>query len=52
MLQSEQRFGNGDGVYTLAEQRSASDAKNSFANSVWAHNTGARTIRFGLEVNF
>jgi len=52
MLQSEKRFGNGDGVYSLAEQRLASDSKNAFANSVWSHNTGARTIRFGLEVNF
>ena len=51
-IRSEQRFGNGDGVYTLAEQRAASDAKNSFNNSVWARNTGARTVRFGLEVNF
>jgi hypothetical protein len=52
MIQSERRFGNGDGVYTLAEQRAASDAKNAAANSVWARNTGARTVRFGLEVNF
>ena len=52
MIRSEQRFGNGDGVYTLAEQRTASDSKNAFANSVWARNSGARTIRFGLEVNF
>ncbi len=51
-IRSEQRFGNGDGVYTLAEQRSASDASNAFANSIWARNSGARTIRFGLEVNF
>ncbi|MEO8754813.1 MAG: hypothetical protein ABI624_19270 [Casimicrobiaceae bacterium] len=52
MTRSEQRFGNGDGVYSLAEQRVASDSKNAGANSVWARNTGARTIRFGLEVNF
>jgi outer membrane receptor protein involved in Fe transport len=52
MIRSEQRFGNGDGVYTPAEQRAASDSKNQFANSVWARNSGARTIRFGLDVNF
>jgi len=51
-IRSEQRFGNGDGVYTLAEQRAASDSKNAAANSIWASNSGARTIRFGLEVNF
>lgn len=52
MRQSEQRFGDGNGVYSLAEQRAASDSKNAFNNSVWARNSGARTIRFGLEVNF
>ncbi len=52
MIRSEQRFGDGDGVYTLKEQRVASDSKNSFANSIWARNIGARTVRFGLEVNF
>ncbi|HEY4320137.1 MAG TPA: TonB-dependent receptor [Gemmatimonadales bacterium] len=51
-FRSEQRFGNGDHVYTLAEQRAASDSKNAFANSIWSFVTGARTIRFGLEVNF
>ena len=52
MIRSEQRFGDGDGVYTLKEQRVASDSKNSFANSIWARNIGAHTVRFGLEVNF
>jgi hypothetical protein len=51
-VRSEQRFGNGDGIYTLAEQRAASDAKNAKTNSIWNSVTGARTIRFGLEVNF
>ena len=51
-IRSEQRFGNGDGVFSLAEQRVASDSKNQLANSIWNSNTGARTIRFGLEVNF
>ena len=53
-IRSEQRFGNGDGIYTLAEQRAASNSNNAVANSVYSSNftTGARTIRFGLEVDF
>jgi outer membrane receptor for ferrienterochelin and colicin len=51
-IRSEQRFGNGDGVYTLAEQKVASDASHAQLNSIWNFVTGARTIRFGLEVNF
>ena len=51
-IRSEQRFGNGDGIYTLAEQRVASNSKEQFANSMWNFVIGARTIRFGLEVNF
>jgi len=51
-IRSEQRFGNGDGIYTLAEQRAASNSRQAFTNSIWNFVTGARTIRFGLEVNF
>lgn len=51
-IRSEQRFGNGDGSYTLAEQRTASNSNRAFTNSIYSFVTGARTIRFGLEVNF
>jgi hypothetical protein len=51
-IRSEQRFGNGDGIYTLAEQKVASDSRRAFTNSIWNFVTGARTVRFGLEVNF
>lgn len=51
-IRSEQRFGNGDGVYTVAEQRVASNSRRAFTNSIWNFVTGARTIRFGLEMNF
>ena len=45
-------FGNGDGVYTLAEQRAASDIARAgtFHISRWAG--GGRILRFGMEVNF
>lgn len=48
----EQRHGNGDGVYTLEEQRRASDLARlgTFHISRWA---GApRRVRLGMEVNF
>jgi hypothetical protein len=48
----EQRHGNGDGVYTLEEQRRASDLSRlgTFHISRWA-GTGRR-VRLGMEVNF
>jgi hypothetical protein len=48
----EQRFGNGDGIYTLEEQRVASDINRAgtFHISRWAG--GGRVLRFGMEVNF
>ncbi len=51
-IQSELRYGNGDGVYTLAERKAASDARYAFTRSVSNFVTGARSIRFGLEVDF
>lgn len=50
---SEMRFGNGDGLYTMAEQRNASDV-NRQINTFAPYNfvSGGRALRFGLEVNF
>jgi hypothetical protein len=49
---SEQRFGNGDGVYTLAEQRLASDNNNLGTKHISNYTGAGRSFRFGLEVNF
>lgn len=52
-IRSEQRFGNGDGLYTLVEQRSASDIKRDIQTfAPYNFVTGGRALRFGLEVNF
>ncbi len=40
------------GSIPLAEQRIASNSNRAFTNSIYNFVTGARTIRFGLEVNF
>jgi hypothetical protein len=52
LIRAEQRFGNGDGLYTEAEQRAAS---NSLYNTIRGlHNfTGdPRRMRVGLELSF
>ncbi len=49
---SEQRFGNGDGVYTLAEQRTASDNNRAAGKHISNYVGAGRRLRFGLEVNF
>ena len=49
---SEQRFGNGDGIYTLAEQRRASDNNRLGTYHVSRFAFAGRTMRFGMEVNF
>ena len=48
----EQRFGNGDGVYTLAEQRRASDINNDDTFHINRFAGNGRVLRFGMEVNF
>ncbi|MEP6591093.1 MAG: hypothetical protein ABJC19_07910, partial [Gemmatimonadota bacterium] len=49
---SEQRFGNGDGIYTLAEQRRASDSNRLATYHVSRFAFAGRIVRFGMEVNF
>ncbi|MEO5800858.1 MAG: TonB-dependent receptor [Gemmatimonadales bacterium] len=49
---SEQRFGNGDGIYTLAEQKRASDNFRLPAAHISNFSFAGRIIRFGMEVNF
>jgi outer membrane receptor for ferrienterochelin and colicin len=52
MIRAEQRYGDGDGVFTHAEQIRASDA-NYYVFRGLASFTGApRRIRLGFEVNF
>jgi hypothetical protein len=48
----EQRFGNGDGIYTLAEQRTAHDVARLGTFHISRFAGGGRILRFGMEVNF
>ncbi len=54
IIRAEQRYGNGDGVFTLAEQRAASDAPTCLAATAdSAPFTGTpRRLRLGFELNF
>ena len=52
LIRAEQRFGNGDGVYTLSEQRRASEANYYSGNSDANFTASPRRLRLGLELNF
>ena len=49
---SEQRFGDGDGIYTLAEQHRASDNFRAATYHVSRFAFAGRIVRFGMEVSF
>jgi outer membrane receptor protein involved in Fe transport len=49
---TEARFGNGDGVFTPAEQRRAMQAQYDQFNGPWTFNSLALNVRFGLEITF
>jgi hypothetical protein len=52
LIRAEQRFGNGDGLYTVEEQNRAFSAYyNSFRNRNFFTDQ-PRRVRLGLEVNF
>ncbi len=53
LIRAEQRYGNGDGVFSLSEQKAAHDALY-FTNGrgINAFTTQPRNLRLGLEVNF
>jgi Carboxypeptidase regulatory-like domain/TonB-dependent Receptor Plug Domain len=52
MIRAEQRYGNGDGVFTEAEQTRASDALYYVNRGLSSFTNAPRSVRLGLEVNF
>lgn len=52
LVRAEQRFGNGDGVFSLDEQRRASDASYYAGRGEHAFLGAGRRVRLGLELNF
>ena len=51
LTRAEQRFGNGDGVFTLAEQRRPRRRSTTRAAASQLH-CSPRRLRLGLELNF
>jgi hypothetical protein len=52
LIRAEQRFGNGDGTYTAAEQvRAFSSYYHSFRNKNF-FTDAPRRVRLGFELNF
>jgi hypothetical protein len=52
LIRAEERFGNGDGTFTLSEQRRASEALYYTGRSEASFTAAPRRIRLGLELNF
>jgi hypothetical protein len=52
LVRAEQRFGNGDRIFSLAEQQRASDASYYAGRGEHAFLGVGRTVRLGLELNF
>ena len=50
LIRAEQRFGNGDGVFDLAEQRSASNAAYAVARGEQTFTGAPRRVRVGLQI--
>ena len=51
-IRTEERFGNGDHVFDLAEQRRASDALYYTVRGIHNFTSAPRRMRLGVEVNF
>ena len=52
LIRAEQRFGNGDGVFSISEQRRASAAYYYTGRSNASFTSAPRRMRLGLELNF
>ncbi|MGZ8391276.1 MAG: TonB-dependent receptor [Gemmatimonadales bacterium] len=52
LIRAEQRFGNGDGLYSASEQRSASDALYNTIRGIHNFTGDPRRMRLGLELTF
>jgi len=52
LRRAEERFGDGDGLYTNSEQRAASRAFFDLNNGLHNHLGAPRRVRLGIEFNF
>ncbi|HEY9015162.1 MAG TPA: hypothetical protein VIM84_08890, partial [Gemmatimonadales bacterium] len=52
LIRTEERFGNGDHIFDIDEQRRASDALYYTVRGIHNFSANPRRMRLGLEVNF
>jgi hypothetical protein len=52
LIRAEQRFGNGDGIFSVAEQHRASDALYYVGTGLNNFTGAPRNVRVGFEINF
>ncbi len=52
LIRAEERYGNGDHTYSLAEQRAASDALYDLVRGIYNFTGAPRRFRLGVELNF
>jgi hypothetical protein len=52
LIRTEERYGNGDHVFDLDEQRRASDALYFTVRGIHNFTSAPRRMRLGIEVNF
>jgi hypothetical protein len=52
MIRTEERYGNGDHIFDVAEQRAASDGLYNLIRGLHNFTGNPRRLRLGLEVNF
>jgi hypothetical protein len=52
LIRAEERYGDGDHVFTLTEQRAASDAFYNFRRGLQNFTDEPRRLRLGIEVSF
>jgi hypothetical protein len=52
LIRAEERFGDGNHIFTLAEQRRASDAFYAVDRGPYNFTGNARRLRLGIEVTF
>jgi outer membrane receptor for ferrienterochelin and colicin len=52
LIRAEERYGNGDHIFTLAEQLAASDASYDLGRGINTFTDSPRRLRLGIEVNF
>jgi hypothetical protein len=52
LIRAEERYGNGDHIFTIAEQLAASNASYDLGRGIHTFTDSPRRLRLGIEVNF